>query len=154
MTTPTTAQTPAQTPARLEVQGLVRDFGGRRVVDDVSFAIPAGQVTCLLGQSGCGKSTTLRMIAGVDMQDRGKIFVDGNLAIAQCERDMSGYRNRLRIQPQLGGHLSIERGQAVTQLQFARHDPQRIGRHAGIVGIEAVQFRQHLLAQEVSHRRQ
>jgi iron(III) transport system ATP-binding protein len=63
----------------LEVQGLMREFDGRCVVDDVSFAIPAGQVTCLLGQSGCGKSTTLRMIAGVDMQDSGKIFVDGKL---------------------------------------------------------------------------
>ncbi|MGB3148284.1 MAG: ABC transporter ATP-binding protein, partial [Paracoccaceae bacterium] len=48
-------------------------------VDDVSFAIPPGQVTCLLGPSGCGKSTTLRLVAGVDMQDRGRIFVDGQL---------------------------------------------------------------------------
>ncbi|HQY44185.1 MAG TPA: ATP-binding cassette domain-containing protein, partial [Paracoccaceae bacterium] len=64
---------------RLEVQNLVRAFGGRRVVDDVSFAIPAGQVTCLLGPSGCGKSTTLRMVAGVDMQDTGRILVDGAL---------------------------------------------------------------------------
>lgn len=68
---------------RLEVEGLVRRFGGRAVVDDVSFAIPAGQVTCLLGPSGCGKSTTLRMIAGVDMQDAGRIFADGKLL---CDR--------------------------------------------------------------------
>ncbi|MFZ1662160.1 MAG: ABC transporter ATP-binding protein [Paracoccaceae bacterium] len=64
---------------RLEVQGLVRQFGGRKVVDDVSFTIGAGQVTCLLGPSGCGKSTTLRMIAGVDMQDEGRIYADGHL---------------------------------------------------------------------------
>lgn len=64
---------------RLEVQNLTRAFAGRRVVDDVSFGIKAGQVTCLLGPSGCGKSTTLRMIAGVDMQDSGRIFVDGAL---------------------------------------------------------------------------
>lgn len=64
---------------RLEVQGLERRFGGMSVVDDVSFTIPAGQVTCLLGPSGCGKSTTLRIIAGVDMQDAGRIYVDGNL---------------------------------------------------------------------------
>ncbi|MGO4855477.1 ABC transporter ATP-binding protein [Phaeovulum sp. W22_SRMD_FR3] len=66
-------------PPRLKVDRLTRQFGGRLVVDDVSFEIPAGQVTCLLGQSGCGKSTTLRMIAGVDMQDTGAIFVDGHL---------------------------------------------------------------------------
>ncbi len=66
-------------PPRLEVQNLMRRFDGQAVVDDVSFSIPAGQVTCLLGPSGCGKSTTLRIIAGVDMQDQGRIFVDGNL---------------------------------------------------------------------------
>ncbi|MFZ1727317.1 MAG: ABC transporter ATP-binding protein [Albidovulum sp.] len=69
----------SETTPRLEVQNLVRHFGGRAVVRDVSLSIPAGQVTCLLGPSGCGKSTTLRMIAGVDIQDSGRILVDGNL---------------------------------------------------------------------------
>jgi iron(III) transport system ATP-binding protein len=64
---------------RLEIAGITRVFGGRRVVDDVSLSIAAGQVTCLLGPSGCGKSTTLRIIAGVDMQDSGTIRVDGRL---------------------------------------------------------------------------
>ncbi|MCV2869810.1 ABC transporter ATP-binding protein [Defluviimonas sp. WL0002] len=67
------------TPPRLQVQNLIRVYDGRTVVNDVSLSIEAGQVTCLLGPSGCGKSTTLRMIAGVDMQDAGRIFVDGNL---------------------------------------------------------------------------
>ena len=67
------------TPPRLEVQNLNRAFDGQRVVADVSFGVPAGQAACLLGPSGCGKSTTLRMIAGVDMQDSGRIFVDGKL---------------------------------------------------------------------------
>lgn len=66
-------------PPRLETRNLIRRFDGRTVVDDVSLTIGAGQVTCLLGPSGCGKSTTLRMIAGVDMQDEGRIFVDGRL---------------------------------------------------------------------------
>lgn len=69
----------AMPPPRLEVQHLIRRFGGRAVVDDVSLQVQAGQVTCLLGPSGCGKSTTLRMIAGVEMQDSGRIFVDGQL---------------------------------------------------------------------------
>ncbi|PJJ85214.1 iron(III) transport system ATP-binding protein [Brevirhabdus pacifica] len=67
------------TAPRLEVKGLTRSFDGRRVVDDVSFQVPAGQVTCLLGPSGCGKSTTLRLIAGVDRQDAGEIRVDGEI---------------------------------------------------------------------------
>ncbi|MFV0382589.1 ABC transporter ATP-binding protein [Paracoccus sp. (in: a-proteobacteria)] len=67
------------TPPRLEVQNLIRAFDGQRVVDQVSFTVNAGEVACLLGPSGCGKSTTLRIVAGVDMQDSGRIFVDGNL---------------------------------------------------------------------------
>ena len=70
---------PQLAPPRLEVQNLTRVFDGRAVVDDVSFEVPAGQVSCLLGPSGCGKSTTLRIVAGVDMQDSGRIFVDGGL---------------------------------------------------------------------------
>nr|WP_241865510.1 ABC transporter ATP-binding protein [Paracoccus salsus] len=58
---------------------MTRAFDGLKVVDQVSFSVSAGQVACLLGPSGCGKSTTLRIVAGVDMQDSGKIFVDGNL---------------------------------------------------------------------------
>lgn len=69
----------ATTPPRLEIRNMMRSFGGRRVVDDVSLRVMPGQVTCLLGQSGCGKSTTLRMIAGVEMQDSGEIYVDGEL---------------------------------------------------------------------------
>ena len=64
---------------RLEAQNLTRRFDGRAVVDDVSFTVDPGEVACLLGPSGCGKSTTLRIIAGVDMQDSGRILVDGNL---------------------------------------------------------------------------
>lgn len=67
------------TPPRLQVDRLTRAFDGAPVVDDVSFAVEAGQVACLLGPSGCGKSTTLRIVAGVDMQDSGRILVDGQL---------------------------------------------------------------------------
>ena len=64
---------------RLDAQGLVRRFAGRRVVDGISLRIAAGEIFCLLGPSGCGKSTTLRMLAGVETPDEGTITVDGRL---------------------------------------------------------------------------
>ena len=73
-------------PPRLEIKNIVKDYGGRRVVDDVSLTVMPGQVTCLLGPSGCGKSTTLRIIAGVENQDAGAIHVDGQLV---CDADVS-----------------------------------------------------------------
>jgi len=67
-----------QTP-RLEAARLTRRFGGRTVVDDLSLVMMPGEVTCLLGNSGCGKSTTLRILAGVDRQDAGEVRIEGRL---------------------------------------------------------------------------
>ncbi len=64
-------------PARLLAEGLTRRFGARAVVDDVSLSLVAGQISCLLGNSGCGKSTTLRLLAGVDRQTAGRVLVNG-----------------------------------------------------------------------------
>jgi iron(III) transport system ATP-binding protein len=61
----------------LRVSSLTRSFGGRRAVDDVSFAVPSGGVCTILGASGSGKTTTLRMIAGLERPDAGSIWIDG-----------------------------------------------------------------------------
>ncbi len=76
---------PAPVP-RLQIENLSRRYDGRLVVDDISLAVMPGQVTCLLGPSGCGKSTTLRMIAGVEMQDSGKVLVDGKVICSGTDR--------------------------------------------------------------------
>ena len=68
-----------QSEPRLALSNITKSFGGRKIVDDVSLEVMPGQVTCLLGPSGCGKSTTLRMTAGVEVQDSGKIHLDGQL---------------------------------------------------------------------------
>jgi len=64
-------------PALLEARGLVRHFGERRVVDEVSLSLDSGQVLGLLGPNGAGKTTTFRMIAGLLKPDRGNVFIDG-----------------------------------------------------------------------------
>ena len=64
-------------PALLEARGLVRHFGERRVVDEVSLSLGPGQVLGLLGPNGAGKTTTFRMIAGLLKPDRGTVFIDG-----------------------------------------------------------------------------
>ena len=65
--------------AGLSVEGLTRRFNGRAVVSDVSLRVLPGQVTCLLGPSGCGNSTALRLLAGVDRPDAGRVSVDGEI---------------------------------------------------------------------------
>ena len=64
-------------PALLQAQSLVRYFGERRVVDEVSLSLEPGQVLGLLGPNGAGKTTTFRMIAGLLKPDRGAVYIDG-----------------------------------------------------------------------------
>jgi ABC-2 type transport system ATP-binding protein len=50
----------------IEVRGLTKRYGKTVAVDQLSFAVQPGRVTGLLGRDGAGKSTTLRMILGLD----------------------------------------------------------------------------------------
>ena len=65
--------------AEIDLASVTKRYGSAVAVDAISLKIPAGTYCCLLGPSGCGKTSTLRMIAGVDMQDAGRILVDGKL---------------------------------------------------------------------------
>ena len=55
----------------IEATGLVKDFGGKRVVDGVDIAVPAGAIYGVLGPNGAGKTTTLRMLLGIIEPDGG-----------------------------------------------------------------------------------
>ena len=61
----------------IEVTRVGKRFGDFVALDDVSVSIPTGQLTALLGPSGGGKSTLLRIIAGLDHADDGQISIEG-----------------------------------------------------------------------------
>jgi spermidine/putrescine ABC transporter ATP-binding subunit len=63
--------------AGIEIDGVVKRFGGFAAVDSVSLRIKQGEFFSLLGPSGCGKTTLLRMIAGLEMPSEGRISLDG-----------------------------------------------------------------------------
>ena len=61
----------------LEIRNLTRRFDALIAVDNVSFTVDAGEFFSLLGTSGCGKTSLLRLIAGFDTPDSGDILLDG-----------------------------------------------------------------------------
>src|SRR4029079_15712440 len=70
-------------PAILRIEDVVKDFGGGAVaVNHVSLDIAKGEIFALLGSSGCGKTTLLRMIAGFEEPTSGRILLEG--------RDLAG----------------------------------------------------------------
>lgn len=59
----------------IDVQGISKNYGGTRVVDDVSFQVGAGQILGLVGQNGAGKTTTLQMLAGITRPTLGSVRI-------------------------------------------------------------------------------
>jgi len=64
--------------AFLQIREIVKDFGGHRAVNNVSIDIVRGEIFALLGSSGCGKTTLLRMLAGFETPTSGTIVLAGN----------------------------------------------------------------------------
>ncbi len=82
----------------LEIQDLCKTYGSGenevRALNNVSFSVPKGQMTAIVGPSGSGKSTLLHIIGGVDKPTSGKVFVDGCDVFAQNENNLAVFRRR------------------------------------------------------------
>ena len=59
------------------MRGISKRFGGVRALTDVSFSIRSGEIHCLAGENGCGKSTLIKILSGVHAPDEGEIILEG-----------------------------------------------------------------------------
>lgn len=74
--------------ANLTAEITNKSFGKDTLFEDLNIAVPSGQVVALIGPSGVGKSTLLRMIAGIDRDFSGRILIDGN---APVDAELPGF---------------------------------------------------------------
>ena len=61
----------------IEITGVSKSFGDFRALDSVDLSIPTGKITALLGPSGGGKTTLLRIVAGLERPDAGRVVIEG-----------------------------------------------------------------------------
>ncbi len=61
----------------MEASGLVKDYGGKRVVDRVDVQVSREEIVGLLGPNGAGKTTTFYMVVGLTRPSEGRVFLDG-----------------------------------------------------------------------------
>jgi len=82
---------------------VTKRYGGREAVRDLGLTCPAGDVTVLLGASGAGKTTVLRMIAGLDTVDAGEVMIGGTIVneLAPRDRRVSMAFENYALYPQL-----------------------------------------------------
>ena len=71
---------------KLEVRDVGKDFL-LPVIDRVSFTVDAGEFVCLLGPNGCGKTTLLRILGGIEAATRGTVLLDGKPVVADARHD-------------------------------------------------------------------
>jgi ABC-type Fe3+/spermidine/putrescine transport system ATPase subunit len=69
--------------AAVELRGIRKSYGKRTILDGIDLVIPRGEVLVLVGASGSGKSTILRIVSGIETPDEGEVWLGGQLVTAE-----------------------------------------------------------------------
>ena len=123
----------------LSIRGLSRQFGATLALDRIDLDLQRGEILCLVGHSGCGKTSLLRMIAGIDMPDSGTI-VAGNEVLVAPNRFVEPEKRRIGVVFQdyaLFPHLTIQENILFGLTGMAREEArQRARTMLQLVGLE------------------
>ncbi len=102
--------------APIELRGIEKSLGGRRVLSGVSLAVEAGQAACVVGRSGAGKSVLTRIAIGLLPPDRGEVFLLGRRIDGLARRELRAARRGVGLVTQgaaLLGWLSLRENVAL-----------------------------------------
>ncbi|RLU42414.1 ABC transporter ATP-binding protein [Streptococcus iniae] len=73
----------------LQLHHVSKSYGGKKVIDDLTFTIPSGKIIGLLGPNGCGKTSLIKMINGLLQPNKGDIVIDGFRPSIETKRIVS-----------------------------------------------------------------
>ena len=98
--------------AQIEFRKVTKAFDKVKVIEDLDLVIPDGKFTVLVGASGCGKTTLLRMIAGIGPATSGQVLLDGKdiTDLAPGKRDIAMVFQNYAIYPTMSVRENIEFG--------------------------------------------
>lgn len=122
----------------LDVTGLAKSFGGHQVLHGVDLTVAAGTITAVVGASGCGKTTLLRLVAGFESPDAGTISIVGN-QVASPGRCMPAHRRDVGYVAQDGAlfpHLTVGQNIAYGLRGSARSSQSRVAELLATVSLD------------------
>ncbi len=83
--------------AAISLRNVTKSFGSHTVLRDISFDIPRGRISAVMGPSGTGKSVLLKNIIGLLRPDEGEIWVDGEETVSMGEKDLYRVRRKFGV---------------------------------------------------------
>lgn len=117
----------------------------RHILNDVSFVVPERSITCIMGVSGTGKTTLLRLMAGLLKPDSGEIFINGRDVVPMKEKELNEVRRTMGFVFQYGALFdSLNIGQNVgfglTQMKRPKKEiKETVAARLTEVGLEGVE---------------
>jgi phospholipid/cholesterol/gamma-HCH transport system ATP-binding protein len=89
--------TPPEPEAIISLRGVTKSFGSHTVLEDITFDVPKGKITTILGPSGTGKSVLLKNIIGLLRPDAGQIWVDGEPIVGMRSGELYDIRKKFGV---------------------------------------------------------
>ena len=91
----------------IEFKGVSKGFGDRLLIDDLSFAIPAGAIVGIIGPNGAGKSTLFRMILGTETPEKGEVAIGATVKLAFVDQSRETLNGDHSVWEEISGGSDI-----------------------------------------------
>ena len=113
----------------IEIKNISKSFSGRKVIDDISFILHAGKTNLIIGESGSGKTTILKMMVGLFSIDNGKIIYDNLVFNELSEKQRQDFRKDIGMLFQGGAlfdSMTVEENLAFPLKMFTNYSEKEI----------------------------
>ena len=127
----------------VEVENVTFSYDERQVLENINLVVPKGKVVAIMGLSGCGKTTLLRLIGGALAPDRGEVRVAGKVVSKLSDRELFALRRRMGMLFQFGALFTDASSFDNVAFQMREHTrlPESIIRDLALMKLQAVGLR-------------
>ena len=118
---------------KLDVKSLYKSYDGRKILDNISFSVNRGEFLSVLGVSGCGKTTLLRILIGLESADRGEIYKNG--------REISSYAPNRRGMGIIFQNYALFPNMTVLEnVEYALKNRRKFRMHAREIALQTLEM--------------